>query len=155
IWLAPLGVLSRILKVNGAAPLLFSSWLVLAFALLWLFFPISVLSAMSAQSKWVLLRWTIVRDVLRVPVAGAVLYLVSGLMLLTLIGLSALSLADSLFWLPIILGPLAAFCLLVYARLIGRLGWLMGRLRPRKKKIPSVRAMAAESLAFDDSEPSK
>jgi hypothetical protein len=155
IWLAPLGILSRILKVNGAAPLLFSSWLVLAFALLWLFFPISVLSAMSAQSKWVLLRWAIVRDVLRVPIASAVLYLVSGLMLLTLIGLAALSFAGSLFWLPVVFGPLAAFCLLVYARLIGRIGWLLGRLRPRKKKIPSVRTMATESVDLENPEPAK
>ncbi|HEV3235726.1 MAG TPA: hypothetical protein VGZ25_01980, partial [Gemmataceae bacterium] len=155
IWLAPLGILARALKTNGAPPLLFISWLTLAFAVLWLFFPISILSAMSAQSKWVLLRWTVVRDVMRLPVAIAVLYLVSGLMLVSLLALTYFSFVGGYFWMAAVLGPFAAFCSLVYARLIGRLGWLLGGLRPRKKRMPSVKTKAADSVAVESADPWK
>jgi hypothetical protein len=155
IWLAPLGVLARILKVNGASPTQFLSWFGLAIALLWLMFPISILSAMSSQSRWILLRWHVVWNLSRIPSAIAVLYLVSGLMLLIVLSLAYFASANFQYWVLLILGPLQAFCLLVYGRLIGRVGWLLQELRPKKKKKISVKTSVEKELEVESTDPWK
>jgi len=155
IWLAPLGVIARILKVNGASPPLFLSWLGLALALLWLMFPISLLSAMSAQSRWVLLRWTILRESARIPGTLLALYFASGLLLAAFLGLGYFTVEGGRIWLLVFLGPMASWSLLAYARLLGRVAWQLERLKPRKKKKSASKPELVPGYATDSSNPWK
>ncbi|MFL5243315.1 MAG: hypothetical protein ACJ8FY_14515 [Gemmataceae bacterium] len=155
IWLAPLGVIARILKVNGASQPLFLSWLGLAIALLWLMFPISLFSAMSAQSRWVLLRWTILRELARVSGALLTLYFASGLLLAALVGLGYLTVEGGRLWLLVFLGPMASWGLLVYGRLLGRLAWQLEQLKPRKKKKSASKPNLPKGYAADSTDPWK
>ncbi len=124
----------------------------LAYAILWLFFPVSLLSLLSAASPWLILRPTIVWRLAKRLRSLLVFYAVTGLLLTLCLGvfgaaifLGKLNLPpvevdeeserlgqvlEVVVWLgQLFLLPVAACCLaaglLLYARLLGRLGWLL------------------------------
>lgn len=135
IWLAPAALTARLLR-HSLMPE--DAWrLVLLFVApgLWLFFPIGLLSSLSAESRWVPFRWTIFRAFLRLAPAAVIFYLLTGVML----GIAAVLWYRALFGGQLVLMPVAAgisgAVWFIYARLLGRLA-LMIQLLPDPKRAP-------------------
>jgi hypothetical protein len=144
IWLAPAGILSRVLRDDlfpGEPGL---RLLVLAIPGLWLLFPIGLLSSRSAVSRITVFRPEIVSAMARVGLGTLGFYLLTGILAAVVMPVVYLGLfSKGAKPLLLLAGPLVAAGLLIYARLIGRLGLLIRRLnppnekpgdRPRKKK---------------------
>jgi hypothetical protein len=136
IWLAPAALTARLLREtwlpdDGALRVLF-----LTIPGLWLFFPIGLLSSLSAQSNWVPFRWTIFRCFLRVPIAALRFYILSALVL----GVALVPWYYGLFGgegvLLLAAAPLSAAGLLIYSRLLGRIAWIIQRL-PSTQQTPA------------------
>ncbi len=110
-------------------------------AWLWLMFPVGLLSFMASGSPFVIVHPAVVRDLFRLP-STLLFYFVTGVGAFGLADLWYLSLfADR----PAFILPAAvasAWALLIYGRLIGRLGWLTGELDAprRKRRAPKARA---------------
>jgi hypothetical protein len=147
LCLAPAGLLSR-----GLREMLFPNdpglrLLVLAIPMLWLYFPIGLLSALSSVSGWALLRLEIVSRLLRILPSLLAFYGLTGVQFL-LIGASwyfALfgSLGSSSILAVLLASVLTAAGVLLYARQLGRLAWLLSRVKVRKATAPT-RATAKE-----------
>lgn len=128
IWLAPSALAARMLRHvwlpdEGALRVL-----LLAGPGLWLFFPIGLMSSLSAESRWIPFRWTIFVCFLRLGPAAVGFYALTGLLLV--IGVApwyfALFGGKGVF-LPVA-AVVSAASLFIYARLLGRLAWLIQRL---------------------------
>jgi hypothetical protein len=129
--LVPVGFLMR-----GLSDRLFPTdpglrFLVLAVPALWLLFPVALLSSLASASRWNVFRPLILARLARLFPATAVFYLVSAV----LAALAAAVWYLALFcpWGPILLPVAAAMTglfWLVYARMLGRVAWLIGRLGP-------------------------
>jgi hypothetical protein len=132
-WLVPLGIAQRPLKTVFLpdAPLLLRL-LVLAAPLLWLFFPISLLSSLSARARWVFFNPRLLPRLGRCFGSLLVVYFFSALLLagwgalwyFTLSGIGVLLLA----------APASAAILLIYARLLGWLAWRVSQVQVVKSK---------------------
>jgi hypothetical protein len=143
ICVVPAGFL---LKLNpdvslGGSPLLTS--FVVATVILWLLFPIGLLSALSASSPWIVFRLTVLRFMLRRALATFVFYSVSAVLAAGCFGLVALAF-DRRSWLLILAAPFAcSAAFLIYARLLGRMAYLFDQSPRRKKRrhpAPDTRA---------------
>lgn len=136
IWLAPAALAGRLLRHvwlpdDGALRVL-----LLAGPGLWLFFPIGLLSSLSSQSRWVPFRWTIFLCFLRAAPAAIVFYIITGILL----SAAVLPWYYALFGgraalLPVAAGVSAAV-LFIYARLLGRLAWIIQQL-PTPQQAPA------------------
>jgi hypothetical protein len=151
--LTPAGILGRALADKlfpGDRALRFA---VLAVPLVWLFFPVGLLSSMSGASRWAVLSPRIVMGLLRIAPTVFVFYVVTGILLACVGGLGYLGLFSPRWYvLPLSVLAMAALWM-IHARLVGRLAWLIqqeskvipkpkrGEQRPRKKR---VRTPAAE-----------
>jgi hypothetical protein len=129
--LLPVGILVRLLREDlfpGDNGLRF---LVLAVPGLWLLFPVGLLSSLAGTSRWFVFHPVLVARLLRLFSATAAFYAVTAL-LAGLAGLAwyfALFSDFGLYVLPIA-AVLGGWLWLLYARLIGRLAHLVGRLGP-------------------------
>jgi hypothetical protein len=154
-WLVPVAVLLRLVRrFDPEAP---PALLLLAPVLLfWLLFPVSVLSSLSAHSRWVFFRPALVGGLFRVFPATAAFYFVTALLLGGLAALGWVTFASGWFLLIPVLAAGAAAGLFVYARLLGRLGGVLGQIeapevpekqtpaeeRPRPRRPPRKRRPA-------------
>jgi len=133
-WLVPLGLAQRSLKAVFLpdAPLLLR-FLLLAVPLLWLLFPISLLSSLGAGARWVFFNPKLLPRLGRSFGSLLLLYLLSGLLLggCAAVWYFALSGAGVLVLLA---APAGAAALLIYARLLGWYAWRLGQVRPAKRK---------------------
>ncbi len=158
IWLAPAAVTARLLRQTWLPDEGALRVLLLAGPGLWLFFPIGLMSSLSAQSRWVPFRWTIFRCFLRIAPAALVFYVVTALLL----SVAVVPWYYALFGSRIVLLPVAAgvsaVVLFLYARLLGRLAQIIQSLpapereptkakavkrpqpRPKKKRRPGPEA---------------
>lgn len=94
----------------------------------WFAFPIILLSSLEADSVFVPLSVPIARSLWRHLRGWAMFYLLSTLTVLApdvVLLLAADALPHSL--LALLLGPVTAAAIFIYARLLGRLGWLISR----------------------------
>lgn len=126
--------------------------LVLGAPWLWLMLPVALLSSMSASSAFVLVRPSIVAALLRGFAATFLFYVVTGV---GIFGITALWYV-AVFRERIFLIPLAAVLsaggVLVYARLLGRLGWLVSQdtERPRKRLPGKLRPQLRKQIQVAD-----
>jgi hypothetical protein len=143
IWAVPAFLVLALLGISG------QSFVVFLVGFLWLIFPITLLSSLSASSRLVIFRPVIVRLLLKHPATLAGFYAITGILLVICVGLFCASvLPEGSFLPPVMEGdprhrprrlpiergtllPVAAVAgaigLLIYARLLGRIGWLISR----------------------------
>jgi hypothetical protein len=136
IWLAPSALVARMLRdvwlpEDGALRVL-----LLAGPGLWLFFPVGLLSSLSAQSRWVPFRWAIVKRFLRVAPAAVLFYFLTALLCVTGIVPWYYTLLGGTGHLLPIAGVASAAALFIYSRLLGRMAWIIQRL-PETERMPA------------------
>src|SRR5262249_47866094 len=97
-------------------------------AALWLLFPIFLLSGLTGPSRLVILHKKLLRRLVRRPGSLLLFYILTAI---TMGGAGALmiyALEEPL--LLFAAGPVAAAAILIHARLVGRLAWLIGHQTP-------------------------
>jgi hypothetical protein len=118
-------------------------------AVVWLLFPITLLSSLSAGSLLVILRPIIIKLWLRHLGMAMAFYFVSGILLAICGGLFYYGVVNRFVVLPVA-AILGAFSMLVYARLLGRVGWIITWEDPATKRKKEKRpALAEGSQTFD------
>jgi hypothetical protein len=136
IWIAPAALAARLLRNVWLPDDAGLRVLLLAGPGLWLFFPIGLLSSLSAESRWIPFRWTIFLSFLRVAPAALVFYFLTAILL----GVAVLPWYYALFGGRMALLPVAAgvsgAVLFIYARLLGRLACIIQSL-PAPKRAPA------------------
>lgn len=113
----------------------------LPIVLVWLItFPIMLLSSLASESRWVLLNRQIVKGVFLHPFAWLTLC-ASSLGMAFLCGeLAQIAICQVNFVLLPVLGFFGSACLLIYARLLGRVGWILtqtkhARIRVKRRRL--------------------
>ncbi len=143
IWIAPAALAARLLRHVWLPDHDALRVLLLAGPGLWLFFPIGLLSSLSAESRWVPFRWSIFMCFFRIAPAALVFYIVTGLLLsIAVVPWYYALFGDRGALLPVA-AAVSAAVLFVYARLLGRLAWIIQRLpspqrAPAKAKTPKL-----------------
>jgi hypothetical protein len=97
-------------------------------------YPISMLSALEANSIWVPLTLPILASLGRWWWAWGLFYLVTGLTLGALAAFMGFALASSHAYVVILLAPLVPAVWLIYCRLLGRLAWRMTSQPPTQRR---------------------
>jgi hypothetical protein len=132
VWLAPLGMF-----LKSAAPDLFQEdpevVVLAAGVMLWLFFPIGVLSSLGGGSRWAFFRPKILPGLVRVAPTALGFYATTALLITATLVLWYEALTRSGL-LILVASAVGAASLLIYARLLGRVAWCLNRLRPFKRR---------------------
>ena len=154
IILAPAGILGRALSDRLFPADRALRFLVLAAPLVWLFFPVGLLSSMSSASRWVVLSPRVVLALVRIAPTVVAFYLVTGVLLTGGGALGYLGLVGEPWYvLPLAVVTLSAIWM-IHARLVGRLGWLIQRQTRAATKRGATRERSrkrrARSLAAED-----
>ena len=143
IVLAPAGILARALRETWLPDDAALRFLLLAVPALGFLFPVALFSSLSASSRWFVFRPVVVWNMLRVAPSTFAVYAVSAVLAA---GVAALGYAAVTRW--VVLAPVAAAAagaaFLIYARLLGRLAWKMGRLPSGKRKFAKKSAIAGD-----------
>lgn len=107
-------------------------WLVPAVVL----FPAILLSSLAAGSWWVLVDWRVIKGLLFKAHLLPMVYVPALAMVLPCLWFTFLAIGDINFWLAAGMGVACASCFLIYARLLGRVGWVLtgGGLKKKRKK---------------------
>jgi hypothetical protein len=123
VWLAPLGMFGRGLIRQDPA-----FFVLLAGVILWLFFPIGVLSALSGGSRWLFFRPKLLLGLVRIAPTTLGFYVGSALLVAVTLSLWYVALSGSAL-LVAVAASVGSAVLLIYARLLGRLAWRLNRLK--------------------------
>ena len=91
-WLAPAGITLKFVKMPFLADSKWLQFIALALPGLWLFFPITLMSSLSATSRWIFFRPAMLKGFARIP--GSVL----GFYLITLLLLAVCGGVGAIFW---------------------------------------------------------
>ncbi|MFO0880205.1 MAG: hypothetical protein U0840_22885 [Gemmataceae bacterium] len=137
IWLVPIGTAARLIQASWLPEELFLRILVLAGPVLWIIFPLSLLSSLGSESRWQILNLRVLGGLLQFFPELLGFYLVTALLGVVVFGLLYLGLFSAHVYLLPIAAALAAAGLLIHARLVGRLGWKLGEIRsdrPRRRE---------------------
>jgi hypothetical protein len=137
IWIAPAALTARLLREVWLPDQGFLRLLLLAGPGLWLFFPIGLLSSLSAESRWTPFRVSIFFSFFRIAPAAFGFYVLTAILL----GIAAAPWYYAIHEHGAVLLPVAAAVggavVLIYARLLGRVAYLIQRL-------PSARCAPAK-----------
>ncbi len=143
IWIAPAALTARLMRESLLTDEGALRVLLLAGPGLWLFFPIGLISSLSALSRWVPFRWTIFRCFLRIAPTSLKFYVLTAPLLV----IAVVPWYYALFGGQTVLLPVAAVvsavALFIYARLLGRLACIIQRL-PAPPRAPA-KAKAAKT----------
>ncbi len=136
IWLAPSALLARLLRDvwlpdDGALRVV-----LIAAPGLWLFFPIGLLSSLSAESRWVPFRWAICLRFLRAAPSAVVFYFLTALLLCAAVVPWYYALFGGHGYLLLPAAGVSSVVLFLYARLLGRLAWIVSQL-PTAERSPA------------------
>jgi hypothetical protein len=137
LWVMPAGLLWRGLRkeVLPDEPALLL--LLLVVPGLWLLFPIGLLSSLSASSRWVPISPRVIGRVFRVFPSMLLFYFITGVLFAAASACIYVGLFTSGWYALALAAVFGSAVLLIHARLVGRIAWLMGQLEnkpaPRKK----------------------
>jgi hypothetical protein len=140
LCLVPPGIAARSLRQVWLRddPLL--RLVLLALPTFWLLFPIMVLSALSGAHRWMVLRATIIGRLFRILPATVGFYLLTGfVVVVAVVPWYGVYSADYPMLLPVA-AVLSAAAVLIYSRLLGRIGQMIAKLpsrlrRPRRRPV--------------------
>lgn len=133
IWLAPAALTARLLREAWLPDAGALRVLLLAGPGLWLFFPIGLLSSLSAESRWVPFRWTIFVCFLRIAPTALGFYILTALLLSVGVVPWYYALIGGRNVLLPVAAVVSAAVLFIYARLLGRLACIIQRLPARQQ----------------------
>jgi len=134
ICIVPAGFILRLRPgfAWAGSPLL--TFFVTAAIILWLLFPIELLSALSALSPWTVFRLTVLRFFARRIGATVIFYTASALLAAGAFGLLYLTFTRA-SWLVTLTAPFAlSAAFLIYGRLLGRMAYLFDQLPVRRRR---------------------
>ena len=134
IWLAPSAILSRALRNDWLEYDHALRFFLLAVPGVWLFFPIGLLSSLSASSRWFFFRSSIVGVLLRLLPSTLIFYVLTAVIAVGMAVVWYFAVCRQMFALILVAAPLGAAGLLIYARLLGRLSERIQRLNPPKEE---------------------
>src|SRR5579884_531126 len=138
LWLTPAGMLARGLRHTFFTDDPALRFLVLAVPGLWLFLPIGLLTALSGSSQWMPVRLTVLRQLARIWLSLIGFYLSTALLMLATAVQWYFALFTEQRYLVVVAAAASAALVLIYARLLGRIGWLINRLKRKKRKPAKV-----------------
>jgi hypothetical protein len=140
ISLALASIANRILAAAGVPDPMRLRWFLLAGGALWLFFPFSLLSSLASSSRWFIVSPRVFVRLLRLFPSVVVFYVAAGLLLALLGPILYVGLLLPKTWLALpVASALGGAVLLIHARLVGRLAWLLDQL-DRKPAAPKRKA---------------
>jgi hypothetical protein len=149
VWLVPAMLVGRWAAHSVAddrRSLIFS---LVAFTVFWATFPISLLSSMCAESRWVILHGGLFVRIAKSIHHLFIFYFLSALLVAICIPLVPW-MVDSESLLPLIVAPVAiALAFVLYARLMGRLAYIVRLSRIRRRKKRTRRASVESSVVTD------
>ncbi len=157
IWLMPLAIAAGI--TAGVLRLDFATFCVVLAGLFWLVWPVSLLSCLSGQSWMQLLNGPVVLGLLRRWPATLWMYLATGALTAgaAWLGTVAMRAQEGWPWYVVLAAPVLAAVLLIDARLLGRVAWLIGqkpleeaRRRGRRERNRPVKVRAVDPWAVEE-----
>jgi hypothetical protein len=105
---------------------------------IWLLFPITILSSLMSTSPWNCFHPGLVRRLARRPVTLLSFYVLTGAILAGTATLYFLAFSTGKGWLWPVAAVAVSSSVFLYARLLGRLAWVAGRVKPpQAKEAPS------------------
>jgi hypothetical protein len=111
----------------------------------WLIFPILLLSALTGTSRWYVLHWELLRRLVRRPLALAVFYVSAGVNLFIGCGAAWIAVSHTNPF-AVVAIALTAACVLIHARLCGRLAWIVSQTpigQKKRSKRPRLRGVTS------------
>jgi hypothetical protein len=155
LWLVPAGLLSHALRADFLADDPALRFFVMAAPLLWLFFPVGLVSSLSGKSRWIPMRLIALKNLSRLLPSVAGFYLCTAVLLGGASALWYVFLSQHYRFQPEqqghflpIAAPVGAAVLLIHARLLGRIAWLMQRLDPPDPIPADIEAAAQKKRAL-------
>jgi hypothetical protein len=130
-WIFPAVLISRLLKNDWLPNNPMLRVFLLATPAIWLMFPLTVWFSLTGSFKGHVIRPAVFSRLVRMPLTVIGFYVLTGIILGAASFLTYLSLFTENGWMILLAGPTAASCLLIHARLVGRLAWLIQR-KPKK-----------------------
>jgi hypothetical protein len=141
ITLALASVVNRILTRFWVDDPTLIRWFLLAGAGLWLFFPFCLLSSMASSSRWFIFSPRVLVRLFRVFGTVVEFYLSTGLLLVLVLPTLYLGLLMPKAWIALpVASALGGAVLLIHARLVGRLAWVLDQLERQAAAPPKRRA---------------
>jgi hypothetical protein len=144
LWLAPVGILSRALRHDFLPDESGLRFLILAVPGIWLLFPVGLLSSLSSASGWAPLSLGVLGKLLRLFPSVVLFYLCTAPLFAAATALTWVGLFTPGWYALPLASAGGAAVLLIHARLVGRIAWLMGQLdtppeSPKKSKTASTK----------------
>jgi hypothetical protein len=136
IWLMPAGLLWRGLRNDFLPDDPGLRFLLLAVPGLWLLFPIGLLSSLASSSRWVPVSPRVLGRLLRIIPSQLLFYIITAGLFAAASALVYVGLFTPGWYVLLLAAVAGSAVLLVHARLLGRIAWLMGQLptKPRAEK---------------------
>jgi hypothetical protein len=140
IWLVPAGLLWRGLGADFLPNEPALRFLLLAVPGLWLLFPIGLLSSLASSSRWVPLSPRVLGRLFRLFPWMLLFYLITGVLFAAASACAYVGMFTPGWYVLPLAALIGSSALLIHARLVGRIGWLMGQLdnKPRSEKKASA-----------------
>jgi hypothetical protein len=142
IWVAPAALTARLLRHVWLPEDGLLRMLILIGPGLWLFFPVGLLSSLSAESQWTPFRWAIVQRMLRITPTTLAFYFLTALVLSAAAVPWYYALSPGGGMLLPVAAVVGAAVLFIYARLLGRFAWLISRVPVKQRVAPKAKVEA-------------
>jgi DNA-directed RNA polymerase subunit M/transcription elongation factor TFIIS len=98
-------------------------------------FPPVHLSQLAGGATWELIELRVLSAMVRCPLSMLVVYIESALLAAICVA-AGIAVAPFHDMMPLALAPLYVFCLMLYARILGRLAWRLSEKMPEERAIP-------------------
>jgi hypothetical protein len=123
----------------GGASVFASPWgLLMGFVPAMILFPIFLLSSIAGLSSMAIIHGNVIMGFLRKPLLFPVFFLASSVMAAACLGLGYVVFLTFSFFMAFVMGFSWSACLIIYARLLGRVGWVLSqsgvKVKKRKKR---------------------
>lgn len=134
VWVVPAFLIGRWATRSISDDWRSLTFTLIAFAVFWVTFPISLLSSMSAESRWVVFHGGLFVRVVRSIPHLLIFYFLSALLVAVCVPLVPWMLESDNWFSLILASVLIGYAFVLYARLMGRLACIVRLTRIRRRK---------------------